>query len=97
VLENWLRETTVPRELPQRDVHSDTASEASITIAKRGIQVNCTCSTWRENIDKVNAPNQFLFARNPNTYKGYDGVRFLYCPWCGSLLTPSASEREAGK
>ena len=46
----------------------------------------CQCKEWQENIDKVNAPNRFLFARNPNTYKGYDGVPFKYCPWCAMML-----------
>jgi len=46
----------------------------------------CQCAEWLANIEKVNEPVRFLFARNPNTYKGYDGVPFRYCPWCGMAL-----------
>lgn len=46
----------------------------------------CQCADWVENIAKVNAPNQLLFARSPNSYKGYDGVPFRHCPWCGMML-----------
>lgn len=55
------------------------------------VKRECDCNLWRENIGKVNAPNQLLFARNPDTYKGYDGVKFKYCPWCGQLL-PGVSD-----
>lgn len=45
---------------------------------------------WRENIDKVNSAHLLAAARNPGTNRGYDGVQFEYCPWCGAhLRTPS--------
>lgn len=46
----------------------------------------CKCTDWKENIHKVNAANMLLHARNPSTYKGYEGVSFKYCPWCSSIL-----------
>jgi hypothetical protein len=46
----------------------------------------CACDEWEPNIKLVNAPNAFLFARNPTTYKGYEGEPFRFCPWCGDLL-----------
>jgi len=49
---------------------------------------SCWCADWALNIDKVNAPNQLLFARNPGTYKGYEGAQFRFCPWCGEKLRP---------
>lgn len=38
------------------------------------------------NVQKLNAPNMLLYARNPTTYKGYDGLPFKFCPWCGQKL-----------
>ena len=52
----------------------------------------CSCPTWRENIDKVNSAHVLAAARNPFTTRGYTGTPFLYCPWCGALLTPPKSE-----
>lgn len=46
----------------------------------------CSCPAWRANIDKVNAPFVLQAARNPQTYRGYDGEPFHYCPWCGTGL-----------
>lgn len=44
------------------------------------------CDEWHDNIQKVTSPFQLLTARNPHTYKGYDGKQFKYCPWCSNLL-----------
>ena len=46
----------------------------------------CNCKDWKDNIDKINAAIGFLFARNPHTYKGYEGKQFIYCPWCSKKL-----------
>lgn len=48
--------------------------------------MKCTCQDWKENIDKVNAPLMLQFARNPTTTKGYEGKKFIFCPWCSHLL-----------
>lgn len=48
------------------------------------------CDDWKENIEQVGQPFKLLAARNPGTYKGYDGKPFKYCPWCSSLLQGSA-------
>jgi len=53
------------------------------------------CEAWAKNIEKINAPIQLAAARNWNTYRGYDGERFVYCPWCGCLLTQSDGGRSA--
>lgn len=45
----------------------------------------CNCSDWKDNIDKVNAPFIYLFARNPQS-QPYNGKVFIYCPWCGNKL-----------
>lgn len=50
------------------------------------IIMSCECEDWKQNIDKVNGANSMLFARNPTSYKGYDGVKFRYCPWCSKAL-----------
>jgi hypothetical protein len=44
------------------------------------------CQEWTENIPKVDAPFAFLTARNPQSYKGYDGIPMRYCPWCAAPL-----------
>jgi hypothetical protein len=49
--------------------------------------VKCSCNDWAVNVPILNAPNGLLFARNPTTYKGYTGKRFVFCPWCGLELT----------
>lgn len=49
------------------------------------------CEEWAENYPKVNAPFAILSARNPLTYKGYDGKKFKYCPWCAKPLTDISS------
>lgn len=46
--------------------------------------MNCTCKDWQENIDKVNGPMILQAVRSGG--KGYSGVTFKYCPWCGELL-----------
>jgi len=48
--------------------------------------VKCSCPDWKPNMEKLNAPNLFLHARNSETYKGYEGKIFIYCPWCGKEL-----------
>jgi hypothetical protein len=55
----------------------------------------CECDLWKANIDKVNAPNMFLHARNPTTYKGYDGEPFHFCPWCGEAVRCEACDTPA--
>jgi hypothetical protein len=44
------------------------------------------CAEWGENIEHVTAASSLLFARNPTTYRGYQGVPFKYCPWCSAAL-----------
>ncbi len=44
------------------------------------------CEDWKANIKELNAPNQLLFARNPETFLGYQGKTFKFCPWCGEGL-----------
>jgi hypothetical protein len=44
------------------------------------------CEDWKPNSEKVDAPMVLLHARNPSTYKGYDGKPFKFCPWCGQPL-----------
>lgn len=48
--------------------------------------MKCNCKDWKENNDKLSAGFSLLFARNPDTYKGYEGKQFIYCPWCGERL-----------
>lgn len=50
------------------------------------------CEAFTRNIEKVNAPFLLAAARNPQTCKGYDGDRFVYCPWCGKKLSPAESD-----
>ena len=50
------------------------------------------CTLFQENIDKVNAPFKLAAARNPTTFKGYDGVPFKFCPWCGTALSQRDSK-----
>ena len=46
--------------------------------------MNCSCKEWKENIGKVNGPT-ILQALRQGT-KGYEGVPFKFCPWCGEKL-----------
>lgn len=46
----------------------------------------CTCADYEPNVEKINAPMALQHARNPLTYKGYDGKIWQFCPWCGSKL-----------
>ena len=48
--------------------------------------MDCKCKVWVENIDKLNSGFAALTARNPDSYKGYTGVQFTYCPWCGNKI-----------
>ena len=43
----------------------------------------CTCTEWKENIDKLNSG--FIFDEIHGG-KGYTGVIMRYCPWCGEKL-----------
>lgn len=47
---------------------------------------HCNCADWSPNLQKINAPFALLTARNPDTYHGYNGKQFAFCPWCGSKL-----------
>lgn len=53
--------------------------------------MTCDCTEWSENIRKLDAPFTYLHARNPQTYKGYDGAAFRFCPWCAKPLTDVSS------
>lgn len=46
--------------------------------------MTCTCKDWQENIRKINDPIELNAIRSGT--KGYDGVFFKYCPWCGKEL-----------
>jgi hypothetical protein len=48
--------------------------------------MKCDCEDWAANIDHLNAPTLLLHARNPQSYKGYTGKRFVFCPWCSAVL-----------
>jgi len=45
---------------------------------------DCECKDWEENIEKVNAPHLLQAVRMST--KGYEGKKFVYCPWCGAKL-----------
>lgn len=53
------------------------------------------CDDWRENIKHIDNVFQFMHARNPMTYKGYEGKKFKYCPWCSNLLQEDSSTPRA--
>lgn len=48
--------------------------------------MDCTCDTWKNNIDLINAPWVVETGRNPTLARGYRGVRFRFCPWCARPL-----------
>ncbi len=50
-----------------------------------------SCKDWQENIDMVDAPRMLAHARNPGT-ADYKGKKFVYCPWCATLLVPNETE-----
>lgn len=52
----------------------------------------CLCTDFKENIAILNAPFALATARNPETYRGYTGKPFQFCPWCGALLLPFVIE-----
>lgn len=45
--------------------------------------MQCICSDWKDNIDKLNSGTLFMAMRG---YGQYDGKVFKYCPWCGKEL-----------
>jgi len=47
--------------------------------------IACSCHDWKDNIDKVNGPIELQAIRLGT--KGYDGVVFRFCPWCGQPLS----------
>lgn len=52
----------------------------------RGIPSHCNCIDYAVNTTLINAPYKLEYARNPDTYLGYTGKKFKFCPWCGSEL-----------
>lgn len=46
----------------------------------------CLCPDFKENVPILNAPFTLAAARNPETYRGYTGKQFKFCPWCGETL-----------
>ena len=46
--------------------------------------MTCKCKLWKENIDRINGPIALQSIRSGG--RGYDGVPFKYCPWCGKDL-----------
>ena len=42
------------------------------------------CNYFNEGMEKVNAPLFLQAARTGG--KGYDGIPFKYCPWCGGNI-----------
>lgn len=61
--------------------------EQPMSTNTENVDAGHSCPDWIANISKVNAPFHVLTARNPTSYRGYDGKQFGYCPWCGSPLT----------
>lgn len=53
--------------------------------------MKCNCKDWKDNIDKLNSAFNLLGGRNPQTYKGYEGMMFRYCPWCSKELLTDES------
>lgn len=47
---------------------------------------HCNCADYDKNVAHVNSATQLLYAGNPETYKGYQGKAFEFCPWCGTKL-----------
>lgn len=43
----------------------------------------CKCAEWEPNVSKINS---VLSLHTVRTGWQYDGVRFKFCPWCGSEL-----------
>ena len=39
------------------------------------------CKDWKENIEKIYIPIMAEAFRKDT--RGYDGVKWKYCPWCG--------------
>lgn len=46
----------------------------------------CLCPDFEPNVELLNAPFALGYARNPDTYHGYTGKEFKFCPWCGEAL-----------
>ncbi len=45
--------------------------------------MECTCDTWKANIDRLDAP---LLLAQIRGYK-WDCEVFRFCPWCGAALS----------
>ena len=43
----------------------------------------CICDDWKSNIDAVNGP---IVLQSIRGGEGYNGKKFVYCPWCGEML-----------
>ena len=46
----------------------------------------CQCTDWLDNIGRLDGP--IITAAMRTGGKGYEGVQFRYCPWCGRTLEP---------
>jgi hypothetical protein len=46
----------------------------------------CLCPDFKPNVALLNAPFALGYARNTDTYRGYEGKVFKFCPWCGAEL-----------
>jgi len=64
-------------------------AEREVIFAQAGVAAEgsggvCGCCAWKQNIDKINGPIEFMAVTGRSS--GYDGDRFNYCPWCGRAL-----------
>lgn len=46
--------------------------------------VKCTCADWVPGVAKINA---YIDMGRIHSMGEYSGKPFMYCPWCGKLLT----------
>lgn len=44
---------------------------------------HCDCDPWITNIPKIDRAFGFMAINN---ISGYDGEKFIYCPWCSKKL-----------
>ena len=51
--------------------------------------MNCDCKYWEPNIDKINS---FIMLGFSHSIK-FDGVPFIYCPWCGKKLVEKEKKK----
>ena len=59
--------------------------------------MDCNCKDYKKNMELLNEPFVFLTARNPQSYKGYQGKQFIYCPFCGKKLRSDNDKRKSDK